>query len=93
MDAGHFISKGKGGHSGVYFDERNIHLQCKQCNLCGEAVKDAYEEFMLLKYGQDVIDKLRFLHKNNSYKGKLIGLELYYKGEYLAMCAEYRVKP
>ena len=79
-DAGHFIPRGLGGHSGVYFDERNVNLQCKQCNLSGNF--PGYEYFMLRKYGQQIIDQLRFLDKNNSYKGKLDGLYLYYKQMY-----------
>ena len=30
MDAGHWLGRGIGGGSGTYFDERNVHLQCKQ---------------------------------------------------------------
>ena len=93
MDPGHFIPKGSGGHSGVYFDERNIHLQCKRCNAFFQGRPLEYGDFMLKKYGKKVIDELRFLNKNNSYKGKLIGLELYYKTEYKRMCAEHGMKP
>ena len=81
-DAGHFIPRGSGGMSGVYFDERNINFQCKPCNGFEQGNALAYQDFMLDKYGQDVIDELRFLDKTNSYKYKLIGLELYYKEEY-----------
>ena len=78
-DAGHFISRGSGGISGVYFDERNIHLQCKNCNGFHQGNAQNYQDFMLRKYGQEVLDQLRWLDKNNSYKYKLIGLELYYR--------------
>lgn len=78
-DAGHYISRGSGGMSGVYFDERNIHAQCKSCNGFHQGRQAVYREFMLEKYGQDVIDKLGFLDKNQSYKGKLIGIGLMYK--------------
>ena len=89
MDAGHFISRGTGGWSGVYFDERNINLQCKPCNgFLGGNIQN-YTDFMKQKYGQDVIDELRFLDKNNSYKGKLIGLELYYKQKYKEMAETF----
>ena len=82
VDAGHFISRGMGGSSGVYFDERNIHAQCKICNGFHQGNAQNYEDFMLHKYGQKVIDELRVLHRTNSYKYKLEGLELYYKQVY-----------
>lgn len=81
-DAGHFIPKSRGGLSGVYFDERNIHAQCKDCNGFHQGRQVEYKEFMLEKYGQDVIDKLEFLDKNQSYKGKIIGIGLMYKQMY-----------
>ena len=81
-DAGHFISKGSRGGSGVYFDERNIHAQCKNCNGFHQGKQAIYHEFMLEKYGQDVIDKLEFLDRNQSYYGKIIGIGLMYKQMY-----------
>lgn len=82
MDAGHFKGRGIGGGSGVYFDERNVNTQCKPCNGFLQGNTLIYNEFMLRKYSQEVIDKLKWLDKNNSYKNKLIGLELYYKQKY-----------
>ena len=82
MQAGHFIGRGAGGGSGVYFDERNINTQCNCCNAFQQGNALAYRDFMLDKYGQEVIDELRWLDRNNSYKGKLIGLGLYYKQKY-----------
>lgn len=81
-DAGHFIPKSRGGLSGVYFDERNIHAQCKDCNGFHQGRQVEYKEFMLEKYGQDVIDQLEFLDRNNSYKDKIIGIGLMYKQMY-----------
>jgi len=88
-DAGHFIERGRGGMSGVYFDERNINTQCKNCNggfYGGKNIKtkvdQAYLQFMLDKYGQGVIDKLNWLDKNQSYKGKIVGIGLMYKEMY-----------
>ena len=87
-DAGHFIDRGSGGMSGVYFDERNIHTQCKPCNAGfyqGKEkwnVRKAYLDYMLCKYGQDVVDKLHWLDKNQSYKGKTIGIGLMYREMY-----------
>lgn len=85
-DAGHFIDRGSGGASGVYFDERNIHTQCKLCNggfrkgvnIQGK-VKGAYNQFMMDKYGPKVIDELLWLDRNQSYNNKIVGIGLMYK--------------
>lgn len=82
VDAGHWISRGSGGASGVYFDERNIHAQCKRCNGFMQGNAQIYGDAILAKYGQEVIDELRILNTTNSYKYKLVGLELYYKQAY-----------
>lgn len=87
-DAGHFISRGRGGLSGVYFDERNIHFQCKGCNGFRQGNAVGYREFMLAKYGQDVIDQLEVLDKVNSYEGKLWQLREYYKDRYMELCRQ-----
>lgn len=94
-DAGHFIARGSRGASGVYFDERNINTQCKNCNggfYKGQNIRaevdTAYENFMLEKYGQDVIDKLRFLDANRSYKYRIIGIGLMYKQMYKELTAK-----
>lgn len=62
MQAGHFIP---GRHNSIVYDERNINGQCYRCNcmLKGNMVK--YYKFMLAKYGQDVIDELEELDKQN----------------------------
>lgn len=81
-DAGHYIGRGLGGGSGVYFDERNIHLQAKVCNKTNQN-RDGYRKFMLDKYGQEVIDELERLHRTRNYTlMDLQGLLLYYKQEY-----------
>ena len=57
MDCGHFIPKGRGGTSGVRWDERNAHLQCKLCNggfRAGKNIRaetdELYRKFMFEKY-------------------------------------------
>jgi len=88
-DAGHFIPRGSRGASGVYFDERNLNTQCKNCNggfRCGKNIRaevdGAYKQFMLGKYTQKVINELYFLDANRSYKYKIIGIGLMYKQMY-----------
>ncbi len=85
IDAGHFIGRGIGGSSGVYFDERNIHAQCKRCNGFKQGSYHQYEQFMLNKYGQKVIDELLWLHKNQSYKGKIRAIGEMYKQMYKSL--------
>lgn len=81
MDAGHYFSRGLGGGSGVYFDERNIHTQCKQCNMTGGQIQK-YTDFMLERYGQNTIDILRYLDKNRRLKGKIAMIGEMYKQMY-----------
>lgn len=90
MDAGHWINRGSGGSSGVYFDERNINLQCKPCNgsfYQGKRqpnVKIAYDQFMLKKYGQEVMDELIVRDRILTRKYSLIipALHQLYKEKY-----------
>ena len=81
-DAGHFISRGLGGGSGVYFDERNVNLQCKQCNAFKQGAPVEYRKFMLREYGLPVVEELEFKDKTHRYDlRELEGLLLYYTQE------------
>ncbi|HDY88114.1 MAG TPA: hypothetical protein ENH82_08390 [bacterium] len=84
MDAGHFISRGSGGGSGVYFDERNVNTQCKSCNAFHQGAPLEYNDFMKEKYGQEVIDELRrkdkIIHRHASIEHR--ALAIYYKDAY-----------
>ena len=84
-DAGHYISKGNRGLSGVYFDERNIHAQCKNCNGFEQGRTLKYRRFLIEKYGESVVDELHFLDRNQSYKYKIIGIGEMYKQMYEAL--------
>ena len=87
---GHFISRGSGGMSGVYYDERNINIQCPGCNSFQQGNYPGYLEFMLAKYNQETIDQLKVLDKINSYKYKLVGLEVYYHQKYDELVAIFK---
>ncbi len=84
MDAGHFISRGSGGSSGVYFDERNIHAQSKDCNAWKQGSPDEYREFIIEEYGQEVLDELNLKHRIPIDLGSfaMIAIERYYKERY-----------
>ena len=62
MDAGHYISRGRGGLSGVYFDERNIHAQSKDCNKWKQGAAQEYREYIIQRYGKDMPDELLRKH-------------------------------
>ena len=62
MDGGHYISRSSGGVSGVYFDERNVHLQCKTCNGFKQGASQEYREFIVKKYGENMLDELLKKH-------------------------------
>lgn len=83
-DAGHYLGKGLGGASGIRYDERNIHAQCRQCNrFGGQRTKEAYREFMIKKYSQVIIDELKIKDKTHRYSlFELEGLLIYYKEEH-----------
>ena len=61
--AGHFVPKKKG--SAVYFDLRDIHPQCANCNVWQRGNLHAYYDYMLDTYGQDVIDELKQLGRTS----------------------------
>ena len=62
MDAGHFISRGAGGVSGVYFDERNVNLQCKRCNAFEQGAYAKYEKYIIKCYGYKGLAELLSKH-------------------------------
>lgn len=73
-DAGHFISK---KHECVRFDERNVHVQCTDCNrhYDGEPVKYAKE--IARRYGEETLEDLdrlkRCLKKWKPWELDIIG--------------------
>lgn len=57
MDAGHFIPQSAG--DALRFEEINIHIQCKVCNIWNKEMgKIGYANFMVKKYGKEVVDEL-----------------------------------
>ncbi len=87
MDAGHCFSRGIGGGSGVYFDERNISDQCKQCNAWGQGKPDEFREYIIDRYGQKVLDELSVKHRIPQ-KENIHAIGTYYKQEYKRLLAE-----
>lgn len=84
MEGGHFIPKGKGGQSGVRWDERNVHAQCGGCNAFHQGRALEYRDYMLKEYGEEVINELRKLDKIIRKRGptELMAFANMYKGMY-----------
>ncbi len=84
MDAGHFISRGSGGVSGVYFDERNVNLQCKRCNGFEQGNAQEYREYIVKTYGTATLDELRIKHHilPNMKSLAMKAMEVFYKEKY-----------
>lgn len=59
-DSAHFISRSS---MATRYDQKNVHACCKECNrfLNGNLYK--YESFIINKYGQDELNRLKKLGK------------------------------
>lgn len=58
-DAGHFVTRGK---LSIRYDEMNVHLQCKQCNMTGEQY--AYGQELERRFGKKAV--LDLIKKGNT---------------------------
>ena len=82
MQAGHGRSRGSGGRSGIYFDERFIRTQCVQCNAFEQGCPEEFRQNLVREYGEEIIDVMTLKHKVNVYKtGDLFGLKVYFELE------------
>lgn len=61
MDAGHFIPKNKG--LAVYYEEDNIHAQCRRCNYFLRANLIPYKKALEQKIGKKRVKELEKLSK------------------------------
>ena len=94
MDSGHYKSRGSRGHSGLYFDERCIRLQCKRCNGFEGGKPAEFREGLVREYGEDVVQELERLHLVKSYtEREIYGLGIYFRSEVARMIAEQGVRP
>lgn len=95
--AGHYIGRGQGGQSGVYFNEYNVWTQCSNCNRYEQGNRTGFEQFFINKFGKEkaeqIIEDLKIQHKIYSYSLlEIEGLGLYYKQKYEELCKEYEIK-
>ncbi len=77
--AGHCLPKSLG--NAVYFEERNVHPQCSECNLTLQGNQYRYALFLQKTYGVSIMDELESLRRTTR-KIKA--------WEYIDMIADYR---
>lgn len=89
MDAGHYRSRGHGGHSGIYFETDALRTQCTRCNTYNAGMPDEFRANLIKEYGEDIIEKLLTAHKIKGYKmTELAVLKEYFRTEVNQMCEE-----
>ena len=81
--AGHYYSRG--ASKSLYYDEKNVNLQCVKCNTFMEGNKQGYAQGLIRRYGDGILDFLAVKAKNES-RLSTVDLELLIR-EY-----EYKVK-
>ena len=75
VDAGHYIPKSTSG-SYLKFYEKNIHVQCQDCNRLKGGNYAVYKERLIVKYGLGIIEELNSLRQSppltvTDYKSKI----------------------
>jgi len=61
MDAGHFIPKSRG--MSIYYEEDNVHAQCRQCNTFLHGNLYSYGKTLELKIGMKRINEITKLSR------------------------------
>lgn len=56
VDAGHYVPRSAG--LSLYFDPRNVHVQCVACNRFRHGNLQAYAIALRNKYGPDILEEL-----------------------------------
>lgn len=62
MDAGHFYSK---TYAATRFDEDNVHSECSYCNRIDPNHMIGYRINLVVKIGEDRVERLRSIHKSS----------------------------
>jgi len=87
MDAGHFVSR---RHQSVLYDEKNVHAQCKPCNMEG-GMQYQYGLVLEKRYGKNEVKRL-MRGRNEIKKLTLKDLEELkelYKSKYKELTEKY----
>lgn len=64
IQAGHFIARNKCKE--LYYDSRNIHAQCWECNNNHQKQQETHEAFrngLILRYGAEYVEELKKIEK------------------------------
>lgn len=64
VDAGHYIPKAISG-SYLKFYEKNVHVQCQDCNRLKGGNYKVYKERLIVKYGLGIIEELNALRNES----------------------------
>jgi hypothetical protein len=77
--AGHYYSRG--ASKSLYYDEKNVNLQCSQCNTFKGGANQLYAIGLVEKYTTDILQELYVKHANAVRRGhfELEALEAEYK--------------
>lgn len=62
MQCGHYESRAA---YGTRWDEQNCHVQCYGCNVARKGNYTKYAQFMIRKYGVDILDVLAYKATNH----------------------------
>jgi hypothetical protein len=74
VDAGHFYSR---THASIFVDERNVHAQCKKCNMPPRSGEQYLYSLRIVEmYGQEELDRLTFLRGQSKKFSKPEVIEL-----------------
>lgn len=89
VDAGHFYSS---THGSIRFDEKNVHAQCKKCNMppnSGEQYK--YSMRIIELYGREELLRLESMRNliKKFTRPELLGMIERYKSSVMQMIKEY----
>lgn len=79
--AGHYLPKSLG--LAIYFEERNVHPQCAECNLTLQGNQYRYALFLLKTYGPAILEELDAQRRQQRQIKE---------HEYLDLIAEYQEK-
>jgi 5-methylcytosine-specific restriction endonuclease McrA len=81
VDAGHYVPRSAG--LSLYFDPRNVHVQCVGCNRFRHGNLQAYAIALRDKYGPNILEEL---------DAKRREIKKYSVPEYQALIEEYKEK-
>jgi len=72
MDCGHYVKR---QHSGVRFNEKNCHSQCRECNWLKQGNDAVYKEVIIQRYGQQAHDILKSA-EHKAYKQSAMDVKI-----------------